>query len=192
MFQFFVFWIIDFDGQIICIVVWLGKEGSILLLIFNGIGVNLELVFFFVQVFDLELEVIVFDVFGVGGFLMFSVFYCFFGLVKLVVWMFDYLDYGQVNVIGVFWGGVLVQQFVYDYLECCKKLIFVVILVGVVMVLGKLKVLMCMVSLWCYIQFFYGVYIVLDIYGGVFCCDFKLVMVYVSKVCLLGKLGYYW
>jgi pimeloyl-ACP methyl ester carboxylesterase len=37
------------------------------LLIFNGIGANLELVFPFVAALDPDLEVIAFDVPGVGG-----------------------------------------------------------------------------------------------------------------------------
>jgi pimeloyl-ACP methyl ester carboxylesterase len=37
--------------------------------------------------------------------------------------MLDYLDYGQVNVIGVSWGGALAQQFAHDYPERCKKLV---------------------------------------------------------------------
>jgi pimeloyl-ACP methyl ester carboxylesterase len=37
--------------------------------------------------------------------------------------MLDYLDYGQVNVIGVSWAAPLAQQFAYDYPERCKKLV---------------------------------------------------------------------
>ncbi|PXB76528.1 poly(3-hydroxyalkanoate) depolymerase, partial [Pseudomonas aeruginosa] len=53
----FVFRTIDLDGQTIRTAVRPGKEGSTPLLIFNGIGANLELVFPFVQALDPELEV---------------------------------------------------------------------------------------------------------------------------------------
>ena len=113
----FVFRTIDLDGQTIRTAVRPGKEGSTPLLIFNGIGANLELVFPFVQALDPELEVIAFDVPGVGGSSTPSVPYRFPGLAKLAARMLDYLDYGQVNAIGVSWGGALAQQFAHDYPE---------------------------------------------------------------------------
>jgi pimeloyl-ACP methyl ester carboxylesterase len=44
-----------------------GKPHLTPLLIFNGIGANLELVFPFIEALDPDLEVIAFDVPGVGG-----------------------------------------------------------------------------------------------------------------------------
>lgn len=87
----FVFRTIDLDGQTIRTAVRPGKEGSTPLLIFNGIGANLELVFPFVQALDPELEVIAFDVPGVGGSSTPSVPYRFPGLAKLAARMLDYL-----------------------------------------------------------------------------------------------------
>ncbi|MFU3082850.1 poly(3-hydroxyalkanoate) depolymerase [Pseudomonas aeruginosa] len=188
----FVFRTIDLDGQTIRTAVRPGKEGSTPLLIFNGIGANLELVFPFVQALDPELEVIAFDVPGVGGSSTPSVPYRFPGLAKLAARMLDYLDYGQVNAIGVSWGGALAQQFAHDYPERCKKLILAATSAGAVMVPGKPKVLMRMASPRRYIQPSYGVHIAPDIYGGAFRRDPKLAMAHASKVRSSGKLGYYW
>lgn len=119
----FIFRTIDLDGQAIRTAVRPGKPHLTPLLIFNGIGANLELVFPFVQALDPDLEVIAFDVPGVGGSSTPSRPYRFPGLAKLTARMLDYLDYGQVNAVGVSWGGALAQQFAYDYPERCKKLI---------------------------------------------------------------------
>ena len=60
----FIFRTIDLDGQTIRTAVRPGKSHLTPLLIFNGIGANLELVFPFVQALDPDLEVIAFDVPG--------------------------------------------------------------------------------------------------------------------------------
>lgn len=144
------------------------------LLIFNGIGANLELVMPFVRALDPNLEIIAFDVPGVGGSDTPSTPYRFPGLAKLAARMLDYLDYGQVNVIGVSWGGALAQQFAHDYPERCKKLILAATAAGAIMVPGKPKVLWRMASPRRYIQPSYGVHIAPDIYGGAFRRDPKL------------------
>lgn len=188
----FVFRTIELDGQTIRTAVRPGQSHMTPLLIFNGIGANLELVFPFVQALDPDLEVIAFDVPGVGGSSTPSVPYRFSGLAKLAARMLDYLDYGQVSAIGVSWGGALAQQFAHDYPERCKKLILAATSAGAVMVPGKPKVLWRMASPRRYIQPSYGVHIAPDIYGGAFRRDPSLAMAHASKVRSSGKMGYYW
>jgi len=101
----FIFRTIDLDGQTIRTAVRPGKPHLTPLLIFNGIGANLELVFPFVQALDPDLEVIAFDVPGVGGSSTPNRPYRFPGLAKLTARMLDYLDYGQVNAVGVSWAA---------------------------------------------------------------------------------------
>nr|CBZ05905.1 PHA depolymerase [Pseudomonas extremaustralis 14-3] len=170
----FIFRTIDLDGQTIRTAVRPGKPHLTPLLIFNGIGANLELVFPFVQALDPDLEVIAFDVPGVGGSSTPKLPYRFPGLAKLTARMLDYLDYGQVNAVGVSWGGALAQQFAYDYPERCKKLILAATAAGVVMVPGKPKVLWLMASPRRYIQPSHVVRIAPMIYGGSFRRDSKL------------------
>ncbi len=188
----FVFRTIDLDGQTIRTAVRPGTSALPPLLIFNGIGANLELVLPFVKELDPELEIIAFDVPGVGGSSTPNKPYRFPGLAKLAARMLDYLNYGQVNVIGVSWGGALAQQFAYDYPERCKKLILAATAAGAFMVPGKPKVLLRMASPRRYIQPSYGVQIAADIYGGAFRRDPKLATRHASKVRSGSKLGYYW
>ena len=188
----FVFRTIDLDGQTIRTAVRPGNSQLVPLLIFNGIGANLELVMPFVAALDPELEIIAFDVPGVGGSSTPATPYRFPGLAKLAARMLDYLDYGQVNAIGVSWGGALAQQFAHDYPERCKKLILAATSAGAVMVPGKPKVLWRMASPRRYVQPSYGVRIAPDIYGGAFRRDPKLAMAHASKVRSGGKMGYYW
>ena len=133
----FIFRTVDLDGQTLRTAVRPGKPHLTPLLIFNGIGANLELVFPFVAALDPDLEVIAFDVPGVGGSSTPNLPYRFPSLAKLTARMLDYLDYGQVNVIGVSWGGALAQQFAFDYPERCKKLVLAATAAGAVMVPGK-------------------------------------------------------
>ncbi|MDD1506511.1 MULTISPECIES: poly(3-hydroxyalkanoate) depolymerase [unclassified Pseudomonas] len=188
----FVFRTIVLDQQTIRTAVRPGSPDKVPLLIFNGIGANLELVMPFVNALDKDQEIIAFDVPGVGGSSTPSIPYRFPGLAKLAARMLDYLDYGQVNAIGVSWGGALAQQFARDYPERCKKLVLAATSAGAVMIPGKPKVLWRMASPRRYLQPSYGVHIAADIYGGAFRRDPKLALSHASKVRSGGKLGYYW
>lgn len=192
MSQPFRFRTIDLEGQTIRTAVRPGKPHLTPLLIFNGIGANLELVMPFVRALDPDLEVIAFDVPGVGGSSTPLKPYRFKGLSKLAARMLDYLNYGQVSAIGVSWGGALAQQFAHDYPERCKKLILAATSAGAVMIPGKPKVLWRMASPRRYVQPSYGVKIAPDIYGGAFRRDPSLATAHASKVRSSGKLGYYW
>lgn len=190
--QTFHFRTIDINGQTLRTAVRPGKSSMPPLLIFNGIGANLELVLPFVRVLDPDLEVIAFDVPGVGGSSTPITPYRFKGLARLASRMLDYLNYGQVNAIGVSWGGALAQQFAKDYPERCKKLILAATSAGAVMVPGKPKVLWRMASPRRYMQPSYGVKIAPDIYGGAFRRDPSLAEQHAAKSRSSGKLGYYW
>ena len=190
--QSFVFRTIELDGQYLRTAVRPGNSALPPLLVFNGIGANLELVFHFVEALDPDLEVIAFDVPGVGGSSTPATPFRFPGLAKLAARMLDYLDYSQVNVIGVSWGGALAQQFAYSHPERCKKLILAATSAGAVMVPGRPSVLLKMASPRRYIQPSHGVNIAPDIYGGAFRRDPHLAEKHAAKVRSSGKLGYYW
>ncbi|MFO7705986.1 MAG: poly(3-hydroxyalkanoate) depolymerase [Halopseudomonas sp.] len=190
--QTFVFRTIELDGQVLRTAVRPGKDHMPPLLVFNGIGANLELVFPFVQALDPDMEVIVFDAPGVGGSSTPSTPFRFPGLAKLAARMLDYLDYAQVNVIGVSWGGALAQQFAHDYPERCKKLILAATAAGMVMVPGRPHVLLKMASPRRYLQPSHVIKIAPDIYGGAFRRDPNLARSHAAKVRSSGKMGYYW
>src|SRR5215470_16803014 len=90
------------------------------LLLMNGIGVNLEVLQPFVNALDPALEVIRFDVPGTGGSPAPRIPYRFSMQAWLVTQMLDQLGYGQVDALGVSWGGALAQQFAFQYPTRCR------------------------------------------------------------------------
>jgi poly(3-hydroxyalkanoate) depolymerase len=187
----FVFRTIELDGNHLRVAIRPGTSPVPPLLVFNGIGANLELVLPFAEALDPDMEIIAFDVPGVGGSSTPLLPYRFAGLAKKVARMLDYLDYGQVNAIGVSWGGALAQQFARDYPERCKKLILAATATGMFMLPGKPKVLWKMATPLRYIQPSHGARIAPDIYGGAFRRDPKLALAFASKIRSGGKRGYY-
>ncbi|CAD5109936.1 poly(3-hydroxyalkanoate) depolymerase [Zestomonas carbonaria] len=187
----FVFRTVELDGEHLRIAIRPGTSPMPPLLVFNGIGANLELVFPFVQALAPDMEVIAFDVPGVGGSSTPLLPYRFSGLARRVARMLDYLGYGRVNVIGVSWGGALAQQFARDYPERCKKLILAATATGLFMLPGKPGVLWKMATPRRYIQPQYGARIAPDIYGGAFRHDANLALSFSSKIRSGGRRGYY-
>ncbi len=188
----FVFRTIELDGQTIRTAVRPGNSNLTPLLIFNGIGANLELVMPFVHALDPELEVIAFDVPGVGGSSTPNTPYRFPGLAKLAARMLDYLDYGQVNAIGVSWGGALAAAVRPRLPERCKKLVLAATLgrrgdgtgqAQGTLAHGQPATLHPAVLRRAYCP---------GIYGGAFRRDPKLALAHASKVRSGGKMGYYW
>ena len=116
------------------------------LLVFNGIGANLELIEPFAAALK-DIEVIAFDVPGAGGSPAPTLPYRFRGLARLANDLLDELGYrGQVDAIGVSWGGALAQTFAFHFPDRCRRLILAATSPGVIMVPGKLSVLMKLVS----------------------------------------------
>lgn len=167
-YQAFVFRTVTIGGQTIRVCVRPGESHLTPLLIFNGIGASLELLFPFVKALDPAQEVITFDVPGVGGSSTPLLPYRFSGLAKLVTQLLDVLGYSTVNVAGISWGGFLAQQFAHDHPTRCSKLILAATSAGVFMVPPSLKVLALMASPRRYTDPAYGARIAPDIYGGMF------------------------
>lgn len=156
------------DGQTIRTLVRPGKPHLTPLLIFNGIGAPIELVSPFVQALNPDLEVIAFDVPGVGGSSTPFLPYSFSGLARLVVKLLDRMGYDQVDAAGVSWGGFAAQQFAYDHPKRCNKLILAATHAGVACVPPSLKVLWLMASPARYTNSDHMTAIAADIYGGSF------------------------
>lgn len=188
----FVIRTIDLGGQTVRTAVRPGKPQSIPLLVFTGIGASLELLFPFVDALDPDQEVIAFDVPGVGGSSTPMWPYSFCSLAKTVTRMLDYLNYGQVDVIGVSWGGFLAQQFAHDYPHRCQRLILAATSTGMAMVPPSLKVFWLMSSPLRYTNSKHGAKIAPDIYGGMFRHDKKLAEEHAIKMKSSGGLGYYY
>ena len=135
------------------------------LLIFNGIGANIELVEPFLDALDGP-EAVVFDVPGVGGSPAPTLPYRPSTLARLAARLLDQLGHDQVDVLGVSWGGALAQQFAFQQGERCRRLVLAATSPGHLMVPGKLTVLLKMATPRRYKDPDYMRRVAGDIYGG--------------------------
>ena len=102
----------------------LGEAGPPLLLC-CGIGVGFEAFQPFVDALDPAIEVIRFDVPGVGGSPAGPVPYGYPGNAYLAAQMVRKLGYRQVDVLGLSWGGGLAQQLALQHARLVRRLVLV-------------------------------------------------------------------
>jgi poly(3-hydroxyalkanoate) depolymerase len=130
---------IDVDDQRIRVAIKRG--GGVPLLIFNGLGANLELLDPLTRALD-GIETIVFEVPGAGGSRVRRLPYRLRRLARLAVSTLDKLGYAEeVDVLGVSWGGALAQQFARSYPSRCRRLVLAATTPGILMVPGSPRVL---------------------------------------------------
>jgi poly(3-hydroxyalkanoate) depolymerase len=115
------------------------------LLLFNGIGANLELTAPLLNELA-DREAIVFDAPGAGASPAPLLPYRVWQLARLARRVLDALGYGVVDVFGVSWGGGLAQQFAAQYPRRCRRLVLAATSMGAVMWPGKPSVLWQMAS----------------------------------------------
>jgi len=116
------------------------------LLIFNGVGANLELLAPFVSAMH-GMEIVAFDVPGVGGSPAPLWPYRFSTLAAVADRLLQQLGHaGSVDVLGLSWGGALAQQFAHQYPVRCRRLVLAATSPGAVMVPGKFSVLLRLLS----------------------------------------------
>ena len=135
----------DVDGQTLRVGVRRGDEARPPLLLFNGIGANIELVEPFLDALDGQ-PAIAFDVPGVGGSPPPWLPYRLSTLAGLSARLLDELGHKQVDVLGFSWGGAVAQQFAYQQSKRCRRLILAATSPGHLMVPGRLTVLLKMAT----------------------------------------------
>lgn len=181
---------IDVDGQMLRVGIQRGSGTP--LLIFNGIGASFELLEPFVQALE-GMEVILFDVPGVGKSAPPSLPYRFSGLARLADKMLTALGYaGQVDVLGVSWGGAVAQQFARTCSKRCRRLVLAATTPGVMMVPGRFWVLRSLLSHRRHRDPDYMVRIAPDIYGGVFRRQPQLMRKFAIQLKPPKPLGYFY
>jgi len=116
------------------------------LLLINGIGASLELLEPFVDALDPAIEVIRFDVPGVGGSPLPTRPYRFTGLCLLIGRMLTELGYDTVDVLGISWGGGVAQHFAAVQRPRCRRLVLVATATGALMVPARPSVLAKMIT----------------------------------------------
>lgn len=180
---------IDVRGQMLRVAIKAGDESQPPLLMFNGIGANLELGFPFLS----ELKgrrAILFDVPGVGGSPMASFPYRPSTLARMSKHLLEILEIDRVDVSGVSWGGGLAQQFARQYPKICRKLVLVSTSSGWTMIPGKPAVLSKMSSVKRYTDKGYMRSIAAEIYGGAFRRDDMLINAHAAGMKPSSNAGY--
>ncbi len=180
---------IDVDGQMLRVCVRKGPEGKPPLLMFNGIGANLELALPFIKSMK-ETGGIIFDVPGIGGSPAPPVPYRPSTLARTAKRLVEILGHDQVDVSGVSWGGGLAQQFAFQYPNMCRKLVLAATSPGAIMVPGRPNVLMKMASARRYTDKGYMRGIAAEIYGGAFRHDDTLIDKHAAAMKGATKYGY--
>lgn len=156
---------IEIDGMMIRYAVRTGTDGRPPILLFNGIGANLEIAFPFIDEMEGR-EIIIFDIPGTGRSAMWLRPRRFPGIAKLAGTLLDRLGYRRVDVAGISWGGALAQQFAYQYPDRARRLVLAATMAGVVAVPGKPRVLSMMATPRRYLSARYMMDAAPVIYGG--------------------------
>jgi poly(3-hydroxyalkanoate) depolymerase len=137
------------------------------LVLCNGIGASLEVLDPLVAQLDPDTTVVRFDVPGTGGSPDSPLPYGFPYLAAVLGQVLRKLGItGQVDVLGLSWGGALAQQFAFQNPRRCRRLILVSTGTGAIMVPGGPGILAKMVTPRRFLDHDYAATIAGDIYGG--------------------------
>jgi len=130
---------VEIGGQTLRVGIRRGKRATPPLVVFNGIGANLELLEPFVAALE-GIEIVAFDVPGIGGSPAPALPYRYSRLVGLTDRLLETLGYvDQVDVLGLSWGGMLAQQYAYANPQRCRRLILVATSPGSIMMPGRIS-----------------------------------------------------
>jgi poly(3-hydroxyalkanoate) depolymerase len=180
----------DVGGQMLRVGVRRGQQTRPPVLLFNGIGANIELVEPFLDALEGP-EAIIFDVPGVGGSPTPRLPYRPSMLARLSARLLDQLGHEQVDVLGVSWGGALAQQFAFQQGKRCRRLVLAATSPGHLMVPGTLSVLLKMATPRRYKDLDYMQRVAGDIYGGALRGSPELVHKHLRHVRWSSDYGYY-
>lgn len=166
------------------------RGGGVPLLLFNGIGGNIELLGPIARWMPGR-EVITFDIPGVGHSPMPARPYRMRGIAALAAGVLDHYGHARADVLGVSWGGAAAQQFAHSQGARCRRLILCATAAGMPMVPARPSVLLKMATPRRYISQRYARSISGDIYGGDFRHDPDLGVQHFRHVKWQSRLGYY-
>lgn len=154
-------------GQSVRVSVRPGTEpGRPPLVLCNGIGARLELLQPFVDQIDPRIEVVRFDVPGVGESPAARVPYTFAGLALLLGKVLSRLGYDTFDILGISWGGGLAQQVAFQYPRRCRRAVLASTATGSLMVPASPRVLGKMITPRRYRDPDYAKSVAAELYGG--------------------------
>jgi poly(3-hydroxyalkanoate) depolymerase len=158
---------VDVGKQPLRVAVKRGSRSRPPLLLFNGIGANLELAKPFMTALR-RTEAIIFDIPGVGGSPPPASPYRPSTIARLASQLVIQLGYRQVDVGGVSWGGGMAQQFAHQHYGMCRKIVLAATSPGALMVPGDPRVLWKLATPRRYIEKDFMRRVAPEIYGGAF------------------------
>jgi poly(3-hydroxyalkanoate) depolymerase len=153
-------------GQDVRVAVRRGTQAGPPLVLCNGIGASLDLLEPFVSELPAGIEVVSFDVPGVGGSSLPRVPYNFALLSILLGRLLRELGYGTVDLLGISWGGGLAQQFAFQNPRRCRRLVLVSTATGYLMVPAHPRILAKMLTPRRYRDPDFAASIAANLYGG--------------------------
>ena len=180
---------IEVGEQMLRVGIKRGRPGRPPLLLFNGIGANLELAEPFMCALH-ETEAIIFDIPGVGGSPLPSFPYRPSTIAHLSARLMEKLGYQQVDAAGVSWGGGLAQQFAHQYSNMCRRLVLAATSPGAIMVPGSPRVLWKLATPRRYLDQGFMRRVAPQIYGGAFRDDPELIAKYADAMSGGSNVGY--
>lgn len=160
------------------------------LLLFNGIGANIELLEPLARALP-QREIITFDIPGVGHSPLPALPYRLTGVARLAAAVLDHYGHARCDVLGISWGGGAAQQFARHQPQRCRRLILAATAAGVAMVPARPSVLLKMATPQRYISPGYAKRVAGDIYGGDFRTRPELGAELHRHVRWQSRLGYY-
>jgi poly(3-hydroxyalkanoate) depolymerase len=160
------------------------------LLMFNGIGANIELLNPIAARMP-ERELIAFDVPGVGHSQLPVWPYRLKYVVRLARGILDHYGHRRCDVLGVSWGGAAAQQFARSEPRRCRRLILCATAAGAVMWPGHPTVLWKLATPRRFMSRAYARRIAGEIYGGDYRRDPDLVARHFKHIKWQTRLGYY-
>src|SRR6516165_2180437 len=182
---------ISIRGQSLQVALKHGVANRPPLLLFNGIGANWELAKPFLEALT-DTTAIIFDVPGVGGSPAPSLPYRPSMLARLAADLVAELDYGEIDVAGVSWGGGIAQQFAHQYRKLCRRLVLAATSPGAIMVPARPSVLWKMATPRRYTDKDYMDRVAPEIYGGAFRENPSLIGSHASAMHGARNLGYFY
>jgi poly(3-hydroxyalkanoate) depolymerase len=155
-------------GQKLRVATSTASTGTIPLLVFNGLGADLEVFEGFArEIGRLGIGIVIFDVPGIGGSDGPALPYRLACLAKLANDLLGVLGIaGPVDVAGMSWGGALAQEFTHRYPKRVRRLLLAATSAGALAVPGRLSALAKMVDIRLYLDPGYMSRVGGDLYGG--------------------------
>jgi len=181
---------LQFRGQALRVGRQAGKGPGIPLLLFNGIGGNIELLEPIAGWMP-DREIITFDIPGVGHSPLPALPYRLTGIAYLAIQVLDHFGHMRADVLGVSWGGAVAQQFARGHPERCRRLILCATSTGTIMVPSNPLVALKLATPLRFTNKGFARRVAGDIYGGDFRRNPDLALETFKHIKWQSRLGYY-